>query len=139
MASEIEDEVRFVVPYLRPPSGNHYKAPCVYRDRNGYPRRGFRVTAEAQAYYHAVAVFSRRRTVAPPDALKKKTAYDIHMTVVLGPRNRGDEDNFHKCGIDALVRAGVIHSDSYAHCVCDVIRNDRANPRTEYTVTRKET
>jgi Holliday junction resolvase RusA-like endonuclease len=138
MSSGIEDVVTFTVPYLRPPSGNHYKAPCVYRDRNGYPRRGFKVTPEAKAYRDAVAIFSQGRTVAPPDALKKKTAYDIHMTVVLGPRNKGDEDNFHKVGLDALVYAGVIHSDAFAHCVCDVIRNDRANPRTEYTVTRKE-
>jgi hypothetical protein len=134
----MEDVVTFTVPYLRPPSGNHYKAPCVYRDRQGYPRRGFKLTAEAKAYYAAVAIFAQGRTVAPPDALKKKTAYDIRMIVVLGPRQSGDEDNFFKCGVDALVHAGVIHSDAYAHCVCDVIRNDRGKPKTVYTVTRKK-
>ena len=139
MSSVIEDVVTFTVPYLRPPSGNHYKAPCVYRDRNGYPRRGFKVTPEAKAFKEAVAIFARGRTVAPPDALKRKTHYDVKMTVVLGPRNRGDEDNFHKVGLDALVDAGIIHSDAYAHCVCNVIRDQRANPRTEYTVTRLET
>jgi hypothetical protein len=137
MSSEMEDVVTFTVPYLTPPSGNHYKKPCVYRDRNGYPRRGFKITPEAQAYYDAVVIFAQGRTVVPLDARKKKPSYDIHMTVVLGPRQKGDEDNFFKCGIDSLVRAGVIHTDAYAHCVCDVIRNDRTNPRTEYTVTRK--
>jgi hypothetical protein len=134
----MEDVVTFTVPYLIPPTGNHYKKPCRYTGRDGYSHMGFKLTAEAQAYKYAVAVFSRRRTVAPPDAGKKKTAYDVHMTVVLGPRQKGDEDNFHKVGLDALQYAGVIHSDSYAHCVCDVIRNDRTNPRTEYTVQRRE-
>jgi Holliday junction resolvase RusA-like endonuclease len=138
MSSEIADVVTFTVPYLVPPSGNHYKSPCVYRDRNGYPRRGFKVTPEAKAYKEAVAIFARGRTVAPPDAKKKKTAYDVHMVVVLGRGQKGDEDNFHKVGLDALTDAGVIHSDAYAHCVCDVIRNDRGNSRTVYTVTRKD-
>jgi Holliday junction resolvase RusA-like endonuclease len=133
----IEEVVTFAVPGLRPPSGNHYKSPCVYRDRNGYPRHGYKITPEAKAFKEAVAIFARGRTVAPPDALKKKTHYDVKMTVVLGPGQKGDEDNFHKVGLDALVNAGVIHSDAYAHCVCNVERHDRLNPRTEYTVTRK--
>jgi hypothetical protein len=137
MSSEMEDVVTFTVPYLTPPSGNHYKAPCAYRDRQGRPRRGFKLTPEAKAYKEAVAIFAHGRTVAPPDAKEKKTAYDVRMTVVLGPRQHGDEDNFFKVGVDSLVSAGVIHSDAYAHCVCDVVRDDRANPRTEYTVTRK--
>jgi hypothetical protein len=137
MSSTIEDRVTFTVPYLTPPSGNHYKAPCVYRDRNGYPRHGYKITPEAKAFKDAVAIFAQGRTVAPPDALKKKTAYDVHIKVVLGPRQHGDEDNFHKVGLDALVYAGVIHSDAYAHCICHVIRGDRDNPRTEYTVTRE--
>jgi Holliday junction resolvase RusA-like endonuclease len=94
-------------------------------------------TKETKAFKDAVAIFAQGRTVAPPDALKKRTAYDVHITVVLRPRQHGDEDNFHKVGLDALVNAGVIHSDAFAHCVCDVIRDDRQNSRTEYTVTRK--
>jgi Holliday junction resolvase RusA-like endonuclease len=133
---EIEDVVAFTVPYLTPPSGNHYKAPCLYRDRNGVAHRGYKVTPQAKAYKDAVAIFARGRTVAPLDALKKKTHYDVQMTVVLGHRERGDEDNFHKVGLDALTHAGVIHSDAYAHCVCNVVRDDRENPRTEYTIRR---
>jgi Holliday junction resolvase RusA-like endonuclease len=133
----MEDVVTFTVPYLTPPSGNHYKKPCVYRDRNGYPRHGYKLTPEAQAYKDAVALFARGRTVAPPDAKKKKTAYDVHILVVLGPGQRGDEDNFLKCGLDALVWAGVIHSDAFAHCVCDVIRHDRSKPHTDYIVQRR--
>jgi Holliday junction resolvase RusA-like endonuclease len=138
MSSGIEDVVTFTVPYLTPPSGNHYKAPCVYRDRNGYPRHGYKLTPEAKAYKDAVALFAKGRTVIPAYPFSTKTAYDVRMTVVLGPKQRGDEDNFHKVGLDALQHAGVIHSDAYAHCVCDVVRNDRSNPRTVYTVTRKD-
>jgi Holliday junction resolvase RusA-like endonuclease len=137
MSSEIEEVVVFTVPYLTPPSGNHYKSPCKYIGKDGYLHSGQKITPEAKAYKNAVAIFARGRTVAPPDALKKKTAYDVRMTVTLGPRQRGDEDNFHKVGLDALVSAGVIHSDAYAHCVCDVIRDDRENPHTQYIVTRK--
>jgi Holliday junction resolvase RusA-like endonuclease len=136
LSSEPEEVVVFTVPQLIPPSGNHYKEPCWYRGKDGDPHQGYRVTKEARAYKYAVAIFARGRTVAPPDALKKKTAYDIKITVVLGPRQRGDEDNFHKVGLDALVSAGVIHSDAYAHCVIDVIRDDRDNPRTTYLIRR---
>lgn len=136
MASE--KVVSFTVPYLTPPSGNHYKQPCMYTGRDGYAHRGQKITPQARAYKDAVALFAQGRTVAPPDALKKKTRYDVQITIVLGPRMKGDEDNFHKVGLDALIYAGVIHSDAYAHCVANVIRDDRANPRTEYTVTRIE-
>jgi Holliday junction resolvase RusA-like endonuclease len=135
MSSEMEDEVSFVVPHLTPPSGNHYRG-SLYWNHEGRMRR--KISPDAKAYRDAVAMFARGRTVAPPDALKKKTAYDVRITVVLGPGQRGDEDNFHKVGLDALTRAGVIHSDAFAHCVCDVIRHDRSNPRTIYTVTRKD-
>ena len=136
--AEIEAAVTFTVPYLTPPGGNHYKRPCKYAGRDGYLHLGFKITKAAKAYKDAVALFARGRTVAPPDALKKKTAYDVRMTVVLGPGQRGDEDNFHKVGLDALTYAGVIHSDAYAHCVCNVVRDDRKNPRTEYIISRME-
>ena len=138
MSSGIEDVVSFTVPYLIPVSGNHYKVPCVYRGQDGQRHRGMKVTPEARAYRAAVAVFARGRTVAPLDALRKQTHYDVKMTVVLGPGQRGDEDNYHKVGLDSLVIAGVIHSDAFAHCVCNVVRDDRDNPRTEYVVTRLE-
>lgn len=132
----IEDVVSFTVPYLIPVSGNHYKVPCVYRGGDGIAHGGMRVTKETKAFKAAVAVFAQGRTVAPPDAKERKTHYDVKMTVVLGPGQRGDEDNFFKTGIDALVSAGVIHSDAYAHCVCNVVRDDRENPRTEYIIRR---
>jgi hypothetical protein len=138
MSNKIERIVSFTVPHLNPPSVNHIYKPTVYTGKDGYRHRGLKVTPAVKAYKYAVALFARGATVAPPDAAKKKTTYDIRMTVVLGPRQHGDEDNFHKVGVDALVYAGVIHSDAYAHCVIDVVRDDRENPRTTYTVERIE-
>jgi Holliday junction resolvase RusA-like endonuclease len=135
-SNQIEEVVVFTVPYLIPPSGNHYKQPCKYIGKDGQLHSGQRVTKDAKAYKDAVAIFAQGRTVAPLDALKKKTAYDVVITVVLGKGQRGDEDNFHKVGLDALVYAGVIHSDAYAHCVIHVIRNERGNPRTNYLIRR---
>jgi Holliday junction resolvase RusA-like endonuclease len=137
-----EDIIAFTVPYLTPVSGNHYKAPCKYIGRNGYLRMGFKLTAQAKAYYDAVAIFARGRTVAPTtDAARRKARYRIRIDVYLGPRQRGDFDNFWKCGADALVKCGVIHSDAAVdgeESKCVVHRDERTNPRTEYLVTRLE-
>lgn len=142
MQAEIEDVVAFTVPFLTPPSGNHYKEPVKYIGRNGYLRMGFKITPEAKAYYEAVALFARGRTVAPFNAPnRRKVHYAVRMDVYLGPRQRGDFDNFWKCGADALVKCGVIHSDAAIdgeQSKCVVHRDERDNPRTEYLVTRLE-
>lgn len=131
-----EELIAFTVPYLVPPSGNHYKQPIKYIGRNGYLRTGFKITNEARAFYDAVAIFARGRTVAQP-----KARYGVRIDVYLGPRQRGDFDNFWKCGADALVKCGVIHSDAAIdgeESKCVVHRDERGNPRTEYLVTRLE-
>lgn len=137
----IEDEVRFTVP-LVPPSGNHYKKPCKYPGPNGYLHLGFKITPEAKAYYDATAIFSRGRTVAPlTNTERRKVKYSVRIDVYLGPRQHGDFDNFWKCGLDALVKSGVIHSDAAVdgeESKCVVHGNDRDNPRTEYIVSRIE-
>ena len=139
-SSQIEDVVCFTVPYLTPPSGNHYKKPTMYTGRDGYAHRGFKVTPEAKAYKDAVAIFARGRTVAP--ATKKErdqVRYRIGVHVVLGPRGRLDCDNSAKVAVDALQAAGVIHSDAKVlECVLTIDRDDRQNPRTEFFVTRME-
>jgi Holliday junction resolvase RusA-like endonuclease len=138
-ASGIERMVSFTVMYLIPPSGNHYKRPTKYIGRDGSLHLGFKLTKETKAYYEAVAIFARGATVAPiTDADRRKTKYEVHMDVYLGPKMRGDEDNFAKAGIDALVRAGVIHSDHCSHNIINVHRDQRDNPRTEYQVERLE-
>lgn len=130
MQPEIEDIIAFTVP-LVVPTGNHYK---VATWRTGRPH--YIITDEARAYYDAVAIFARGRTVAMP-----KARYAVQIDVYLGPRQRLDFDNGFKCGLDALVKAGVIHSDAAvdgAHAVCIVHKDERTNPRTEYLITRLE-
>lgn len=137
-----EEIIAFTVPYLIPPTANHYKEPIQYIGRNGYKRLGFMVTPQAKAYFDAVAIFARGRTVTPNEQrARKKVRYAVRIDVYLGPRQRGDFDNFWKCGADALVRCGVIHSDAAVdgeHSKCVVHRDERTNPRTEYLVTRLE-
>jgi Holliday junction resolvase RusA-like endonuclease len=142
MLSATEDVICFTVPYLVPVTGNHYKRPCRYTGRDSYSHLGFKVTKEARAFYDAVAIFAQGRTVAPADDKERKRArYSVRIDVYLGAGQRGDFDNFFKCGLDSLVRCGVIHSDA---CVdgetskCVVHRDERHNPRTEYLISRLE-
>jgi len=143
-SSGIERVVEFTVPLLCP-SGNHYKAPCKYIGKDGGLHLGYKLTKEAKAYYDAVAIIARQRTVAPATpADRRKVRYAVRMDVYLGPRDRGDFDNFWKCGLDALVKAGVIHSDNYVsgdHSNSVVHKDERDNPynpRTRYRVERLE-
>src|SRR5215471_6528965 len=102
--AKCEEVICFTVPYLIPPSGNHYKKPCRYVGRDGCLHLGFKTTKEARAYYDAVAIFAQGRTIAPFDAKERtKTRYNVQIDVYLGPNQRGDNDNFLKCGLDALV------------------------------------
>lgn len=134
--------ISFTVPYLIPPSGGHYKEPCKYIGRDGGLHLGFKVTKAAKAYYDAVAIFARGETVAPQtDAERRRVRYAVRIDVYLGERQRGDFDNFWKCGLDALVHCGLIHSDANVdgeNSKCVVHKDERANPRTTYLVTRLE-
>lgn len=128
----------FTVPYLTPPSVNHYKKPVKYRSKKTCEMRsGFKKTKAAKAYQDAVAIFARGETVAPAtDAERRKVKYKIYAKVVLGARQRLDADNAGKVLIDALQNCGVIHSDAFVGRVTiDVVKDDRANPRTEVEVT----
>lgn len=140
MSTTIEDVVCFTVPYLCPPSTNHYKTPTMYTGKDGYANRGFKVTPEAKAFKDAVAIFARGRTVAPATERERKTVrYRVGVHVVLGARARLDCDNSAKVAIDALQAAGVLHSDAkVVECALTIDRTDRSNPRTEFFVSRME-
>ena len=138
--STIEDLVAFTVPYLTPPSVNHYTKPCKYIGKDGYLHTGRKLTAEAKAFKDAVAIFARGRTVAPlSNSERRKVKYRVEVHVYLGPLQRLDADNCGKLLCDSLEDAGVIHSDAF---VGDFRvrphKDDRQNPRTEFTVSRME-
>jgi Holliday junction resolvase RusA-like endonuclease len=135
-----ENVICFSVLYLVPVTGNHYKQPCKYIGRDGGLHLGFKVTKSAKAYYDAVAIFAQGRTVSPQtDAERRKVQYSVQMDVYLGEKQRGDADNFLKCGLDALVHCGMIHSDAAVkECKAIVHKDERENPRTTYLITRME-
>jgi Holliday junction resolvase RusA-like endonuclease len=135
-------QLEFTVPHLIPPSGNHYKKPCIYFGADKVGHLGFAVTKKTKAFYDAVSIFARGNSVSPAtDAERKRSQYGVTIDVYLPPKGRGDFDNFWKAGLDALVHAGVIHSDAAvdgANSRCIVHKDQRDNPRTEYRVIRTE-
>ena len=139
MSREIPKQVAFTVP-LVPPSVNHMYRTCYYRAKNGHAVKGRKLTPAAVAFTDAVAIFAQGRTVAPEtDAERRKVRYEVRVTVYLGPKQRGDADNFLKVSQDALQTCGVIHSDAFVYeSKAIVVKNERHNPRTEYVVTRLE-
>ena len=107
---------------LTPPSVNNY----VRHTRDG---RHY-ITKEAKAFLEAVEIFSKCQTV---DA----EAYLVEVKVYLGKDEKGDLDNFQKCVLDGLARAGVIHSDAAVTRIEAEKFRDRENPRTEITVSAR--
>jgi Holliday junction resolvase RusA-like endonuclease len=139
LSNDIEQVVTFTVP-LTPPSVNHHTKPCKYIGKDGFLHTGRKLTGEAKAFKDAVAIFARRRTVAPATpAERRKVKYKVLVDVYLGPNQRLDADNCGKLLCDSLAYAGVIHSDAF---VGDFRvrphKDDRQNPRSEFFVSRME-
>jgi Holliday junction resolvase RusA-like endonuclease len=85
----------FTVPGL-PPSGNHY----VKHSRGRHYK-----TPEAVKFQQDMAILAAGRKI---DA----EFYAVQIHVKLGPKRKGDVDNFAKVVLDGLKLAGVIHSDA---------------------------
>lgn len=114
------NELCLTIP-LEPPSGNNY----VRHTRTG---RHYK-TAEAEAWYGAVSIFA-----APHPLPVVGRRHEVEFTVYQGHGSRGDVDNYSKCILDGLVKAGVLLTDAtVVRLVCMKAR-DRENPRTEITV-----
>jgi Holliday junction resolvase RusA-like endonuclease len=143
MSIAFKHVVAFSVP-LTPPSVNHYWDDCMYTGKDGYGHRGRKLSPAAKAFKEAVCIFVRQlagTTTLSPDTDRERRAvkYVVEIDVYLGPKQRGDADNFNKGCLDSLVYAGVIHSDAnVATCKTTVHKDDRANPRTQFIVTRLE-
>lgn len=131
MQSASVKPIIFEIPYLTPPTVNHYKKPVTYRTSQGM-RKGFALTPEAIAFHQAVGIFAGGRSLTP--ATKKErdqVRYGLVATVFLGAGETGDGDNFWKCLADGLTKCGVIHSDARVRSWhIEVEDNDRQNPRT---------
>lgn len=112
------DVVQIIVP-LTPPSVNHY----VKHTRNG----GHYVTQEAKAFKSAVALFAKGQQI-------RLEAYYIEIWLNLGKKTRLDLDNAPKLILDALVDAGVIHSDAAVTDLALHKRRNWAKPSTQITI-----
>lgn len=137
---EPEKLITFTVPYLTPPSTNHYTKPCMYKGKDGFVHRGKKLTKEAKAYKDAVAIFARGRTVAPTtDGDRRRVKYRVAVIVYLGYKQRLDSDNSLKVAIDSLTYAGVIHSDAYVmESKATIVKDERHDPRTHFTIERMD-
>lgn len=90
-------KIHFSVPAV-PPSLNHY----VKHTRMGIHYK----TAEAKKFEELLALYAGDRRG------KKFEATSIVLEIVLGPKMRGDVDNFPKVVLDSMVKCGVIRSDA---------------------------
>jgi Holliday junction resolvase RusA-like endonuclease len=132
-------QLEFRVPDLIPPSVNHYSLKKIRRRRDGTVYIAAMQSPEARAFKWAVSVYAKGRTVAPLPPEYRKVRYRVTIDVYLGPRQRGDADNFAKVCLDALQDAGVIHSDANVQTASVTVhKDDRSNPRTIFLVERIE-
>ena len=102
-------KVLFTVPGI-PPSVNHY----IQHTRSGHHYK----TDEAKAFEAKVAL------AAGALRGRKVEAETVEILVVLGPKRKGDVDNFAKVVLDSMVRCGVIRSD--ASVIKLIVRKTRA-------------
>lgn len=120
-------ELKLTIP-LEPVSVNHYKSVRIIQPKGGgKPFISTYVTKVADAFMAAVA------RCAKGQQLHSK-AYAVGFCVYQGHGSRGDVDNYSKCVLDGLVKAGVIHSDSAIVDLTISKRRDPQNPRTEIIV-----
>ena len=119
-------EVRIVVP-LEPISVNHYKSMRIIQPKGGKPFISTYVTKAAESFMAALAACARGMTISAD-------SYSVGFCVYQGAGSRGDVDNYSKCILDGLVKAGVIHSDAAITDLSMSKRRDRLNPRTEIIV-----
>ena len=110
-------ELKIEIPGI-PPSGNHYKT---YRVVGKHVQ--WYHTAKAKAWWGIVAAKAAGRQI-------RGLSYVVSYVVYLPTARKQDVDNFAKCTLDSLTRAGVIHDDSAVVDLHGYKRIDRVNPRT---------
>lgn len=111
---------------MEPPSGNHYKSFRVIGKHASWY-----LTKEAKAWHEAVHKVVSVSDFSEVCSVRLSDKHAVEYTVYQGSGSRGDVDNYAKCILDSLVKAGVLKSDAsvvslHAHKV-----RDRNNPRTE--------
>lgn len=116
-------ELRLEIPMI-PPSGNLYKTyRIIFPKGGGKPFVHWYHTQEAEDWWGAVQIIAAGRQILGEQL---EVSYIVFRT----PMMRQDTDNYAKCILDALTKAGVIKDDRYVDDVHCHRRMDRDNPRT---------
>lgn len=108
---------------LTPPSVNHYMKHRV-ATINGQNTVVAYPSKEAKEWWRAVGICAAGVSMTA-------NGFEIAYVVYQGSNERGDVDNYGKCILDSLVKAGVIDSDHKVTALHAYKVRDRANPRTE--------
>jgi Holliday junction resolvase RusA-like endonuclease len=119
------NELTLVIP-IEPPSGNHYKSFRVIGKHACWY-----LTKEAKAWHAAVQSEACWDYPVGGFSPIEGNAHEITYTVYQGSGSRGDVDNYAKCILDSLVKAGVLKSDASVVSLHAHKMRDRQNPRTE--------
>lgn len=114
--------LRVTVP-LTPPSVNHYMKHRV-ATINGIATVMTYPSKEAKEWWRAVGICAGGRSLIA-------NWFEVAYVVYQGSNERGDVDNYGKCILDSIVKAGVIDSDHKVTALHAYKVRDRANPRTE--------
>lgn len=114
MKNSTEPEVKplnrltIIQVYAIPPSVNHYKVPIasLYYDNGRRKARisGFRRTREAKNFEDLIAIACRG---SEPVYGRE---FEIEIEVTLGPKQRGDWDNFTKVVCDSIAKMGMLRN-----------------------------
>ena len=81
---------------LTPPSVNHYTS-----HGGGFHRK----SVEAKAWESAFPLFSQKQYV-----VSDCQRFSVTLDIFLGPNERGDSDNFPKCVLDCIAKAGMLRN-----------------------------
>ena len=110
--------MKLVIPLI-PPSANNYI-------RHTMRGKHYRPPATIR-WFEAVVTLSRGENVPPG-------CHSVTYRVYQGHNQKGDVDNYAKCILDSLVRAGILKSDASVVEIHGYKFRDKDNPRTEIEV-----
>lgn len=114
--------LKIIVP-ITPPSTQHYMRQRVAMV-HGKQMVMWYPSGEAKAWWKAVSASAAGKVL---DA----KGYEIAYVIYQGHNERGDVDNYAKCVLDGIVKAGVIDTDHKVIAMHAYKSRDRERPRTE--------
>lgn len=117
---------------LLPPSVNHY----VEHLANGIHRK----TRAAKAWENSFPIFSQGLYV-----VSESKRFAVTLRYRMGPKDRGDVDNYNKLPLDCIAKAGMLHNSKHEQMsdawvkrltieILDSEEDRELGPQTEITI-----